>query len=94
MLDEAQSMESSRCSSHNNADSLYFPHTTSVEHTQSQYSPHADIQTQNTTQSGDNSQSEGSQDSVAEMSEDVVTETDTDSEISSDEQSDNTSKIY
>ena len=94
MLDEAQSMESSRCSSHNNADSLYFPHTTSVEHTQSQYSPHADIQTQNTTQSGDNSQSEGSQDSVAEMAEDVVTETDTDSEISSDEQSDNTSKIY
>ena len=94
MLDEAQSMESSRCSSHNNADSLYFPHTTSVEHTQSQYSPHADISSQNTTQSGDNPLSEGSQDSASEMSEDVKTETDTVSETSLDEPSDNTSKIY
>ena len=94
ILDEAQSMESSIFSSHNNVDSLYFPHTTSVEHTQSQYSPHADIQTQNTTQSGDNPLSEGSQDSVSEMSENVVTETHTGSEMSLDEPSDNTSKIY
>ena len=93
ILDEAQSMESSIFSSHNNADSLYFPLTTSVEHIQSQYIPHADIHTQNTTQSGDNSQSEGSQDSVSEMSEDVVTETDTVIETSLDEPSDNTSKI-
>ena len=77
MLDEAQSMESSRCSSHNNADSLYFPHTTSVEHTQSQYSPHADISSQNTTQSGDNCDSTGSEDTCTEM-EDGATEARTD----------------
>ena len=41
--------------------------STSVEHTRSQYSPHAGIQTQNTTQSGDNSQSVRSHDSVNEI---------------------------
>ena len=94
ILDEAQSMESSIFSSHNNADSLYFRHATSVEHTQSQYSPHADIQTQNTTQSGDNSQSVSCHDTVAEMSENVETETRTVSEMSLDEPSENTSKIH
>ena len=94
VVDELQSIEPFKYPPHNNADSLYYPHTSSVEHTQSQYSPHADIQTQYTTQNGDNSQPEGSSDSVTETSEDMATETHTDRIISSAEPSNNKSKIY
>ena len=85
-------MKSSRCLPNYQAND---PQTTPVDQTRSQHCPHADIQTQNTTQSGDNSPSSvRSQDSSTDMSEDVVTETDTDSEILSDQSSGNKSKIY
>ena len=60
-----------------------------VVNTQSQYS--ADIESQNTTHSGDNSQSLMRQDTVLEM--DVVTEPHKEREISPAIQQDNTSKL-
>ena len=90
VVDGSQSIHSSRYSPHNHVDGddSYNHLTTSVE--QTKHSPHVDIITRNTTQSGDDSQLLRSQGSVTEKPVEVVILTDTDSEMSSDEQPDNT----
>ena len=87
VIDEYQS--DSRTSYPRNDDSVDSHDARPVVDRESQYS--ADVESQNTTNSGDNSQSLMGQDTVLEM--DVVTEPHTEREISPAVQQDNTSKL-